>query len=629
MNTLDGLFDDDEKLPAASASGHLIDSRVALAASALEHALGKRGKQVLKRGKSFAMVVTVPTKEWVEPIVSAIKGMSEKRIRLIDASEKQSARTGMIASSFLSSGDSVVGVSQAPASLLPQTLLSASTHEFVVAAPTAEVVASAMKKSLTGRIPPTFAKLDLTGLDFDVLCACLPRGTSKRNGVERLSRAVQQRPKALTAGTMAFPPLESAIEYGEARRWGLDLKMDIADLRAGKISWQDVDRGAILAGPPGCGKTTLAGILAQACGVELVLGSIPELFASSAGYLDSVIKAQRKLFKTATAKAPCILFLDEIDGLPDPAKMSPRGKDWWLPVVLDFYLLLDSAMSARDGVIVIGATNRLNDISPALLRPGRLERAIHIGTPDAEGLANILRTHLGGTLADQDLLPLARVGKGATAAMAMEWVRAARRASRRAERPLELNDLVAQIRAGDNRTEAERYRAAVHEAGHAVVGSVLGEVLEEVSIASRGQFRGWTQFQPTEGILDRLVLESRVARMLAGLVAEVEILGSASSGSGGSRESDLAQATIVLTSMHASFGMGETLLWQAAPEEVAAALNRDPALRTAVEADLQRLRADAERLVRGHRGDIDCVAKHLLGQGALSGDEVRKLISSS
>ncbi|MBV5268847.1 MAG: AAA family ATPase, partial [Afipia sp.] len=90
--------------------------------------------------------------------------------------------------------------------------------------------------------------------------------------------------------------MEEAVEYGDARTWGLALARDLADYRAGRLDWWEVDRGAVLFSEPGLGKSLFARILAQACGVPLVAFSIADLFASSAGFLDSVIKASRALF---------------------------------------------------------------------------------------------------------------------------------------------------------------------------------------------------------------------------------------------------------------------------------------------------------------------------------------------
>src|SRR5690606_4877816 len=133
------------------------------------------------------------------------------------------------------------------------------------------------------------------------------------------------------------------------------------------------------------------------------------------------------------ARKPSILFLDEINAIPNIDKLDARGRDWWSPVILDFYTLLDGAMSGRDGVIVIGATNRIEDIHPAILRPSRLERAIFVGPPDQYGIERIMRHHLGDDLVNEDLgmLTALNAAHRATGAVIEEQVRAARRTARR------------------------------------------------------------------------------------------------------------------------------------------------------------------------------------------------------
>lgn len=621
------IEDDDEPEKAATPAGTcLVSSRVAVASVALDRTLGASGRRLFKGTSRIAAVIKVPTDHWIVPVKAAVLAINPK-ITFAAEHEKPKTKTteGREVSATIARGESVVGVSAKPDRLLPDVLLLAATHRYEISPATPELVRLAMKLCLTGRTPASLKSLDLSTLDFDLLCACMPMGITKTAAIERLSRATAKPTRSAGSTGLIYPSLDDAVEYGDARAWGLDLRADIADLRAKKVSWADIDRGAVLEGPPGSGKTTFARILGDACDLPVIMSSISELFASSEGNLDSVIKAQRKLFDEATAAAPCLLFIDELNALPDPARISQRGKDWWMPVIYDFFLLLDSALSSREGIIVVGATNLIQDISPALLRPGRLERSIHIGIPDVDGLARILRTHLSGDLAGQDLLPLARAGLGATAAVAMDWVRAARRTSRRAGRPLLVGDLLAQITPADTRSRADRYRAAVHEAGHGVIGLALGEKLKEISIVRRGESGGRATFgELTETLFDRERMERQVTMVLGASAAETEVFGSLSSGAGGSPESDLARATDIMATLRSSYGMANSLLW-VAPADVPTLLTRDPAFRQAVEADLQRLYADAKRLARQYREQILAVADRLLTEGQISGDMVAQL----
>lgn len=132
----------------------------------------------------------------------------------------------------------------------------------------------------------------------------------------RLARAIDGANRPLAVDP-AIPNLEDAVEFGAARDWGLELQADLADFIAGKIAWSSVDRGVVLHGVPGTGKTLFAKALAQACSVPLIVGSMGEFFASTDGHLGDVIKRQRQLFDQAKACRPCILFIDELNALPD------------------------------------------------------------------------------------------------------------------------------------------------------------------------------------------------------------------------------------------------------------------------------------------------------------------------
>jgi hypothetical protein len=615
------------EVAAQVVSNALLGPREALAGVCLSHALGASRRRVLELRKAAAIVIIVPTEEWVEPVASAVQAI-HPRAKIIDPSQKRvhKATEAKTAARFIAAGSTVVGVAHDP-DLLPDVLLAAATARVEVGSLTTKLLAKAMSLCLTGRLPSGLQGLDLSKADFDLLCACMPKGATKKEALANLTRVLAKPTPMKNQEDLALPSLESAVEYGDARRWALELRDDIVDLKAGKITWADVDRGCILEGPPGSGKTTFARILGAACGLEVIVGSVSEFFASSAGYLDSVIKAQRQLFERAAEAAPCILFLDEINAMPDLATISPRGKDWWTPVVMDFYLLLDSMISTREGIIVIGATNRIEDISPVLLRPGRLERSIHIGTPDEAGLTNVLRTQLGSDLLDDDIGPLARMGVGATAAVAMDWVRSARRISRRAGRAMTLDDLVEQISPKNARSVAEKHRIAVHEAGHGIIGTILGLSLSGITIAPMGNSGGRTSFERAQdSLLTREHLEQQVIMSLAGNAAEIVILGAASIGSGGDRNSDLAQATCWLAMLRASYGLAGSLTWRAPPRDIEAILARDRRLRAAVETDLQRLHRRALTLVRKHRKAISATAALLRTAGSVSAEGVTEIL---
>lgn len=296
----------------------LVSSRSALAAAALRRALGTSGIRRLVSSPARAIVIQVPTAQWVEPIAAEVRRLAPSATWV---GTQKKGFTEEVATAT-ATGESVVGVSENPTNTLPQLLVDVATDRFAVTPPDAKILQEAMSACLVGRAPALLSRLNASTLDFDVLCALMPKGTRKVEAVRRIEAAIRARATAVTGTGLALPALQDAVEYGQAREWGLELEQDLRDLRAGRIRWDAIDKGILLVGEPGTGKTTFSQILAASCDVPLIKGSVPELFASSPGFLDSVIKAQRKLFATAAAAAPCILFLDEISAYPNEANLS-------------------------------------------------------------------------------------------------------------------------------------------------------------------------------------------------------------------------------------------------------------------------------------------------------------------
>ena len=326
--------------------------------------------------------------------------------------------------------------------------------------------------------------------------------------------------------------------------------------------------------------------------------------------------------------APSILFIDELDSLPNRATLSERGRDWWTTVITDFLVLLDSAVSDRNGLIVIGATNAIDQIDAAILRDGRLERSIYVGPPDPVSLVGIVRYYLRGELADVDLLPLAHARPGATGAEAEGWARGARRAARRAGRPMVLEDLWSQALPPDRRTADELRRVAAHEAGHAICSTLLScDRVERVTIIRGRSSGGHTAFDRTiPDMLLRADVEDRVTTLLAGRAAEETVMGTYSTGAGGDASSDLALATNLCAMCTLSFGLGADLSWRGPPDQTLTLMTMDPTLRAAVNADLARLYKRAITLLETHKNALQLVVSSLLRAKTLSGDEVRALI---
>lgn len=605
--------------------------RQILAETALAWAAGKELRRKMALGKAGAVVVNVPSQQWITQVGIAIDDLRHDICVIPRTSDKtKDGEDNVTASRKLAAG-LTVAVVIASARSLPSIFKTVTDHTVTIGPPDATLVATVIRKVSEGRVPVSFKAVNVGVLDFDEIAGLIVVGANARVTAERIARAVEGKTVMSKAGEN-LPKLEDATEFGDAQAWALDLKKDVQDLRAGVIGWEDVDKGAVIYGPPGTGKTYFARVLGEATGLPVVIGSMGDFFAGGAGYLDSVLKAQRAVFEQARAAAPSILFLDEIDALPDLDQISPRGRDWWAPVVADFLQLLDGATSERSGVIVIGATNRIHAIAPAVLRPGRLERSIYMGPPDRDGIVRVFRHHLAGALGGVDLTQLAEscAARGVTAAVIMELVRSARRSARRAKRPMIYEDLRETVIPIDTRPLADRRRVAVHEAGHALAGSLwlqeefLSVSIEPGLIPGSG---GHTQFRYPESAFDTgEVSGRRVAALLAGRAAEILVYGSASSGAGGSADSDLGRAMAALATGSLSYGWGKVPRWRCEPGDAVAALNLDRDLRLEVERDLARAAEDAIAALGQHRPALDAIVEALLERRTLTASEVAELV---
>lgn len=399
----------------------------------------------------------------------------------------------------------------------------------------------------------------------------------------------------------------------------------VADLKAwqaGEIPWRDVSRGLLLVGPPGSGKTEIPRLIAQEAGVAVVAGSVAQ-WSSEGSRGSEMIKAMRGAFSQAAAKAPAVLFIDELDSFGDRTRSPDHNSSYTDHIVTALLDLLDG-FHGHEGVVVVGATNHIGKIDAAIRRPGRFDTVVTLGYPDHHLMPQAIRWQLGGDLPDADLSGVAIAAVGMSGAEVAAMVRAARALARKDRRALTVEDLSAAVTAIRPPLPSDFHWAiAVHEAGHAIVGTATGlSRPESIAIMPFGGVCAQTD----ETIIGRRSeIESLLAIDLAGRAAERLVLGQVCRGAGGPSTSDLASATQTAAALELSWGLGASPVWLAAPEAAMAQMRLDPALRNRVGEHLQRAEAQATRILAANRTLLEEMAAALVERKLIAGTALDEL----
>jgi cell division protease FtsH len=411
-----------------------------------------------------------------------------------------------------------------------------------------------------------------------------------------------------------------------------------------------IPKGVLLLGPPGTGKTLLAKAIAGEAGVPFFSISGSEFVEMFVGVGAARV---RDLFEQAKGKAPCIIFIDELDALGKARGTGPMMHEEREQTLNQLLVEMDG-FDPRVGVIILAATNRPEILDPALLRAGRFDRQVLVDRPDRQGRTAILSIHAQAiNLApDVELEKIAAMTPGMVGADLANVVNeAALLAIRRGRETVEQHDLeeaVERVVAGlekKNRVlnQEERTRVAHHEIGHALVALSLpgSDHVQKISIIPRGiAALGYTLQLPTEDryLLTRTELESRIAVLLGGRVAEELVFGEPSTGAA----DDLQKATAIAKRMVKDYGMSEKLgtvaLDQSGPPSfLKTAEPQGPPTyseHTAQEIDseVRRMIEEQGNRVRELLGSLKPVllrgAEKLLKDEVMTGDELKALLPS-
>jgi len=496
--------------------------------------------------------------------------------------------------------------------------------------PPSECLTQDQADSLTPRLLRLARRLDQSADDYIRKL----RELVDRDVAEPVVVESPRKSKAAGTSPREAPTLERLHGMPEAVAWGLTAKADLGDFKRGKISWADVDGGCLISGPPGCGKTLFARAMAASCNIPLVSGSYSQWHGTGTAHQGDLLKAMKKTFTDARAKAPCLLFLDEIDSFPNRATVTHHYADWAIQVVNALLAEIDG-VEARDGVILIGACNFPEKLDPALVRSGRLDRHIRIRLPDRAALAEILREHLDHDLAANDLSGAAMAASGSTGADCERLVRGARRRARTAARDMVIADLLDEIGGADERSADDLWLAAIHEAGHAVAVTILRPGgLEMVALRGSSDSGGMTSTTTTNSVYMRPSdVKNRLTVRLAGRAAEHETFGTPSSGAGGPQGSDLAQATWLLATADTAYGFDAEagLHWRGLPElhRLPALLSTDLALSDRARRQLDEAYAETRAFIRLRLEAVHALARALVVRRVIDGDEAEAIVRRS
>jgi cell division protease FtsH len=395
-----------------------------------------------------------------------------------------------------------------------------------------------------------------------------------------------------------------------------------------------VPKGILLHGPPGTGKTLLAKAIANESGASFYSSSASAFVEMFAGLGAARI---RRLFAEARKNAPAIVFIDELDAAGS-VRAGAGGYNREHDQTLNQLLVELDGFGGRDDVIVMGASNRLQDLDPALLRPGRFDRQVLVGPPDLKGREAILRVHTRSKPLAQDV-DLALIGRQTSGLTGADLANLCNEAAilaarhgvtkiRKQEFDSAMERVVAGLQTRRVVTDKEKRILAYHEAGHALMSYLMGDLVpvQKVTIVSRGDALGYTFNVPTEDryLHTREEFQDLMKVILAGRAAEQVVFGRITNGAA----SDLERVTGLARAMVFEYGMSDVTASRTMRADNYALSEETKRLRDAEQARLtDEAYEESQRLLRKHRGSLDTIAAALLERETLDRDDLEAMLA--
>jgi cell division protease FtsH len=392
-----------------------------------------------------------------------------------------------------------------------------------------------------------------------------------------------------------------------------------------------VPKGVLLYGPPGTGKTLMAKAIATESGANFYFQSASSFVEMFVGVGSARI---RRLFQEARKNQPAIIFIDELDAVGTARSGGSHNREH--DHTLNQLLVEMDGFEEAERLIIIGASNRLEDLDQALLRPGRFDRQIHVSTPDLHGRSEILEVHTRNKpLAEGlDLRRIARQTSGLTGAdlanvcneAAIQAGRAKRKEIVMADFDAAVERVVAGLQQRKLITDKEKRVIAYHEAGHALVARLMSDDVHKVTIVPRGRALGFMMSLPEEDryVLSKEELEDWLKVTLGGRAAEQVVFGRITNGAA----NDLERATSVARSMVFEWGMGSSTTSHQMRADNYALSEETKRLRDQEQREItDRAYDEALSLVRAHRNHLNVLAAALLEKETLEREEIDALLT--
>ena len=403
-------------------------------------------------------------------------------------------------------------------------------------------------------------------------------------------------------------------------------------------------KGILLVGPPGTGKTMLAKAVAGESNVPFFSISGSEFVEMFVGMGAAKV---RDLFKQAKEKAPCIVFIDEIDAIGQRRDGRAMGNDEREQTLNQLLTEMDG-FEGNNGVMILAATNRPESLDPALTRPGRFDRRVPVELPDLKGREAILRVHAKRVKTDGsvDFNKIARMSSGASGAELANIVNEAAlravRAGRTAATEADMEESIEVVIAGYQKknailTESERRTVAYHEIGHAIVAAEQSgsAPVEKITIIPRTSGALGYTMQVEEGdryIVTREELENKIATLTGGRAAEETVFGTMSTGAA----NDIEQATKLARAMVTRYGMSDSFGMVALETESARYLGGEsyaqcsPETQTEIDRQVSAIvkaqHEKALKILAANRAKLDELAQYLYEKETITGEEFMKIL---